>query len=159
MKDGQGLSANWGTNSDLPHRSRQGCNFSLTECHESPRDVFPQELSDLNGPNFLTSCLSYVTLSSGTSVETSCASVSERIHSSSSNCFLVASFSFFKNFSYVLSRKRQVSCHPLDCKKVEHPKQASALAGSCKGDDGLPFASRTRCTHWRQFDVEQRRNT
>ena len=32
MKDGESLSTALGTNSDLPHRSREGCNFSLTEC-------------------------------------------------------------------------------------------------------------------------------
>ena len=51
-KDGHGLGAAWGANSDLPHRSHQGCNFSLTEHQKSPRDLFPQELSNLNGPNF-----------------------------------------------------------------------------------------------------------
>ena len=32
--------------------TRQNCNFPLSECQESPRDVFPQELSHLYGPNF-----------------------------------------------------------------------------------------------------------
>ena len=53
MKDGQGLSATWSTNSNLPHRSREGGDLSFTEGQESPRHVFPQELSHLNGPNFL----------------------------------------------------------------------------------------------------------
>ena len=53
MKDGQGLSAARGTHSDLPHRGRQGCNFSLTERQKPPRDTFPQELLHLDGPNFL----------------------------------------------------------------------------------------------------------
>ena len=50
------------------------------------------------GRTFLgsTSCWSYVTLSSGMSVVTSCASVNERIHSSS-NCFVVGSFSLQKH--------------------------------------------------------------
>ena len=30
-----------------------GCNFSSTECQKSPRDICPQELLHLNGPNFL----------------------------------------------------------------------------------------------------------
>ena len=51
MKDGQGLGAAWGTHSDLPYRARQGCNFSLAERQKPPRDVFPQELSYLSGPN------------------------------------------------------------------------------------------------------------
>ena len=41
-----------GAHSDLPHRCLEDCNFTLTECQESPRDVFPQELSHLDGPNF-----------------------------------------------------------------------------------------------------------
>ena len=53
MDDGQVLSVTWRAHSDLSHRSRQGCNFSLAECQESPRDVFPQELSHLDGQNFL----------------------------------------------------------------------------------------------------------
>ena len=102
MKVGQGFGAAWGTNSDLPHRCREGCKFSLTECQKSPRNVFPQELSHLNG-------WSYATLSSGMSVVTSCASVNERIHSSSSHCFEVGSFSFFRNITCVLSKKRHSS--------------------------------------------------
>ena len=38
-----------------------------------------------------------------------CASVSERIHSSSSNCFEVGSFSVFKNIDCLLSRNRHFS--------------------------------------------------
>ena len=45
--------ATWSANSDLPHRGREGGDLSFTEGQESPRDVFPQELSHLNGPNFL----------------------------------------------------------------------------------------------------------
>ena len=40
---------------------------------------------------------------------TSSASDSDRIHSSSSNCFEVESFSFFKNMSCVLRRNRHSS--------------------------------------------------
>ena len=114
MKDGKSLGATFGTHSNLPHQSRQGCNFSLTEGEKSPRDILPKELPDLNGPNFLgsTSCCSCVTLSSGTSVVISCASVSERIHSSSSNCFEVGSFSVFENMSCVSRRKRHSSGKP-----------------------------------------------
>ena len=87
MENGQGLSATWSANSDLPHRSRQGCNFSLTECQESPRDVFPQELFHLNGPNFLGVDVFLLIRDAvfWVSVVASCASVSERIHPSSSN--------------------------------------------------------------------------
>ena len=53
MKDGQGLSAVWGTHSDLPRRSRQGCNFSLTERQKPPHDTFPRELTHLNGVDLL----------------------------------------------------------------------------------------------------------
>ena len=52
-----------------------------------------------------------MTLSSGTSVVTSCASVSERIHSPSSNCFEVGSFSFFRNISCVHSSGRSPMAH------------------------------------------------
>ena len=58
---------------------------------------------------------------------------------------------------------RQVTCCPLDRENVKTPEQASLLPSSCEGDDGaqvfLPSASRTRSTRWRQFDVEERRNT
>ena len=53
MEDGQGLSATWSAHSDRPHQSGEGCDLSLTEGQESPRHAFPQELSHLNGPNFL----------------------------------------------------------------------------------------------------------
>ena len=46
MEDGQGLSAAWSTHSDLPHRSRQGCNFLLTKRQKSSRDILPQELNN-----------------------------------------------------------------------------------------------------------------
>ena len=48
-----GLSAALGANSHLPHRCREGGDLSFTEGQESPRHVFPQDLSLLSGPNFL----------------------------------------------------------------------------------------------------------
>ena len=58
---------------------------------------------------------------------------------------------------------QQVACRPLDCQNVKASKQASPLTSSCEGDNGiqvfLPFTSRTRSAHWRQFDVRQGRNT
>ena len=53
MQDGQCLGATWGTHSDLPHRCRERCHFSLADGQKSPRDAFPQELSHLDVPNFL----------------------------------------------------------------------------------------------------------
>ena len=44
-------------------------------------------------------------MSAGTSVETSCASISDRIHPSSSKCREVGSFSFFRNISCVLEQE------------------------------------------------------
>ena len=85
-----------GSNSELP--------FTFTEREEPPRDVFPQEFGHLDGPDW-----SYMTLSSGTSAVISCASVIERIHSSSSNCFKVGSYSFFKNMTCLLRRNRHFS--------------------------------------------------
>ena len=100
-------------------------------------------------------------LSSRMSAVTSWASVNERIHSSSSNSFEVGSFSLLRNINYVLSNKRRSSGKS----PVAHlsSKQASSLSSSCEGDNGvqlfLPFASRTKSTHWQQFDVGHRRNT
>ena len=95
------------------------------------------------------SCWSYVTLSAGTSVDSSCASISDRIHSSSSNCREVGYFSFFRNISRVFSAGSGTL--PAS-KNVKTPKQAPPLASSCEGDDGVqvfpPFASGTRSTHW-----------
>ena len=113
------------------------------------------------GRTFLgsTSCWSYVTLSFEMSVVTSCASVSERIHSSSSNCFVVGSFSCL---SCVLSKKWHSSgkspvAHLIV--RMSRPWNKRLLwASSCEGDNGiqvfLPFTSRTKSAHWRQFDVE-----
>ena len=56
----------------------------------------------------------------------------------------------------------QVSRGPLDL-RMSRPRNKHPLASSCEGDDGahvfLPFASRTRSTHWRHFDVDQRSDT
>ena len=97
-----------------------------------------------------TSCWSYMTLFSGTSVVASFASVNERIHSSSSNCFEVESFCFLQKHQLRVEQEaaffRQVSCGPLDCETVKTPEQAPPLASSCEEDDGvqvfLPFASK-----------------
>ena len=95
MKNGQSLSAAWSAHSGLPHRCREGC-----ESQKSPLDVFQQELSHLSA------CWSYLTLSSGMSVVTSSASVSERVRPSSSYWFVVGSLSFFleNDISCVLSK-------------------------------------------------------
>ena len=101
--------------------------------------VFPQELFHL------------VTLSSGMSVVTSCASASERTHSSSSNCFDVGSFSFFKNISCEVSRKRHSSgkspvAHSIV--RMSSPRNRRLLwPAPAEGDNGIqvfvPFTSRT----------------
>ena len=62
----------------------------------------------------------------------SCASVNERIHSSSSNHFVVGSFFFFKNMSCVLRRDRHSSgkspiC-PLNCEEIESPSTVASSA-------------------------------
>ena len=172
MKDGQGFSAAWCTHSDQPHRSRQqGCNFSLSERQKSPRDILPQELSPLEWAELLWGrplrC-SHMTLSSGMSAVTSFASVSERIHSSPLNCFEVRSFSLLQKHQLSVEQEtslfRQVSCRPLYCDECRAPETSdSSGRSSCEGDDGiqvfLPFASRTRSTHRRQFDVWQRSDT
>ena len=96
---------------------------------------------------------------------TSCASVSERIHSSSSNCFEVGSF--FKHIFCVLSRKRHSSgkspvAHLFV--RMSRPRKRRLLwpAGAKE-----TMASRCSCrspvgagsTHRRQFDVWQRSDT
>ena len=53
MKGGKGFSATLGSNSALPHRRREGCNFSFAERQKSPRDVLPQKLPILMGRTFL----------------------------------------------------------------------------------------------------------
>ena len=106
-----------------------------------------------------------MTLSSEMSVVTSCVSVNERIHSSSSNNFVAGFFSFFDNISCVLSRKRHSSgkspiAH-LIVRMSRHrnrrliwpapAKETMASRCSCRSPVGTD-----RSTHWRQFDVEQR---
>ena len=63
----------------------------LTKCQNSSRNVFPQELSQLNGQNFLGVNVLLVIRDDVFWVSVA-ASVNERIHSSSSNCFVVGSF-------------------------------------------------------------------
>ena len=139
-------------NSDLPHRSRQGCNFSLTERQKSPRDILPQKLTNLNGTNFLGVDL-FLLVRDTVSWDVS-------LESSSSNCFEVRHQLRIEQEAALF---RQVSRGPLDRENVKTPEQASSLSSSCEGDNGvqmfLPFASRTKSTHWRQFNVGQRRNT
>ena len=92
---------------------------------------------------------------------TSCASANERIHSASSNCFEVESFSFFRNIRLCVEQEatflRPVACRPFDCQNVKASKQASPLTSSCEGDNGiqvfLPFSGRARSTHQRRFNV------
>ena len=104
-----------------------------------------------------TSCWSYVTLSSGMSVVTSC--TRRRRTAFRSGPFLSSRTSAEQEAAI----SWQVSCRPLDCENVELPKQTSPLVGSCERDDGvqvfLPFTSRTRSTHWRQCAVGQRSDT
>ena len=111
MKDGQGLNAAQGTTPICRIEVvKAGISPSLSA--KSRRETyFRKNFSTRTGRTFLgpTSCCSYLTLSSGTSAVTSCASVSELIHSSSSNCFEAGSCSFFKNINCVLSRKRHSS--------------------------------------------------
>ena len=164
MKEFQGLSATWSAHSDLPHRS------SPSLSAKSRRDTYFRKNSPTRtGRTFLgsTSCWSYVTLSSAMSVVASCASVSERIHSSSSNCFVVGSFFFLLEHQLHVEQKatffRKVSRGPIGRESVKTSERAHPLASSCEGDDGiqmfLPFASRITGTHWRQFDVGQRSDT
>ena len=155
MEDGQGLSATWSANSDPPHRCREGGDLPFTKGQESPRDVFRQELSHPNGPNFLrgsTSCWSYVTLSSGMSVVASCASTNERIHSSSSNCFEVGSFSFFRNINCVMSRKRHSSA------RAPVPRRVRSTGLMSDGAHGSRQTVAHECSwsHWRKAGTSGR---
>ena len=108
-----------------------------------------------------------MTLSSGTSAVTSCASVSERIHSSSSNCFEVGSFLLPLEHELRVEEEtalfRQVSRRHLLVRVLRPRNQAPSLASSCEGDNGiqmfLSFTCWPRSTHGRQFDVQDRRDT
>ena len=109
-----------------------------------------------------TTCWSYVTLSSGTSAVISCASVIERIHSSSSNSFVVGPFSFFRNMSCVLRRNRHSGNSPIAhlIVGISRPRNRRLLCpGASEGYDCfqmfLTFTCGARCTHGRNFDVRQ----
>ena len=157
MKDGQGLVAAWCTHSDLPLRCREGYNVSLTECHESPQHVFPQELSHLDGPNFLVVDVLLV--------------MRDAIFWDVSRDFLrfcqradpLVVDELLRGRVLLLLQEhqlrieqeaalfQQVSRGPLDREDVKVPEQAPCLASSCEGDKCW-----TRGTNWRQFDVGQR---
>ena len=90
-----------------------------------------------------------MTLSSGTSVLTLAlpsANGSTRRRRTASRSGLSLSIKHQLCVEQEAALSRQVSCRPLDGKNVELPKQASPLAGSCEGDDGiqvfLPFAGK-----------------
>ena len=101
-----------GSQHRLSHCFCEGCDFSLTDNWQSPGDVLSQEHSHLDGSKLsgvhftLVLC---VMRSSGISAAISCASVRDRIHSSSSNIIVVGSSSFFKNKSCLSSRNRHSS--------------------------------------------------
>ena len=104
---------------------------------------------------------SYMTLSSGTSAVTSCASFCRR-----ANPLVIVKllrgrvFLFLEKDQLRVEQEaalfRQVSCRPLDRENAETP---GTRAQPCEGDNGvqvfLPIASGTKSTHWRQFDVGQ----
>ena len=103
----------------MSYRCREGCNFSLAECQRSPRDVFPQKLSHLDGPNFL-------------GVDAGFWDVALP----SSNCF--ESFSFLPEHQVCVDQEAalflQVSWRPLDCENVKIPKQPTR-PGASMGDN------------------------
>ena len=82
---------------------------------------------------------SYVTLSSGMSAVISCASVHDRIHSSSSNNFVAGSLLLLQEMSCVLWRNRHSSGRSpiahLICESVESSKLTPSLPCAREGDD------------------------
>ena len=84
-----------GSNSELSQCCRESCDFTFAERKEPSRDIFSQEFSHFNGPDHLR--IDSLLVIHGTVLQNIGASVNERIHSSSSNSFVVGSFSFFKN--------------------------------------------------------------
>ena len=115
---------------------------SLTECHKSPRDVFPQELSHLNGPNFLRVNVLLVIR------DATCLDVSRvfmRFRQRADRVF----FSLEKHHLRVEQEAalfRQVSRGPLDRENVKAQEQAPPPASSCEGDSDiqvfLPFSNK-----------------
>ena len=131
---------------DLPHRSRQCCNLSLAEGQESPRDAFPQELSQLNGPNFLGVGLLLV--------------IRDAFFWDVGSDFLrfplvvvvkllrgLAFFFFLQEHQLRVEQEAalfwQVSCCPLGRENVENRIKAPPLASSCEGDDGVQVFTST----------------
>ena len=108
-----------------------------------------------------TSLRSCAMRSSGMSAVISCTSVRDRIHSLSSNIFVVGSFSFFRNMSCALRRQRHSSgMSPVahfNCEDIEDPEEPSPLSSTSKGSDGmhmfLTLACRTCGTHGCQLDL------
>ena len=88
-----------------------------------------------------------MTLSSWTSTVISCASVNERIHSSSSNCFEVGSFFFLQEHELRVEEEaaffQQVSRGPLDRENVRPSKQAPPLV--CLAPAKETMASKCSC--------------
>ena len=94
----------------LEYPLRSAASKSSRLSAKSRRDVIPQELLHLNGPNFLgTDLLLFTRDAVFWDVSSDFLRFRKRTDSSSSNCFEVGSFSFFKNISCVLSRKRHSS--------------------------------------------------
>ena len=166
MKDGQGLSATLGTNSDLPHRCREGCNFSVTECSKvaarriSARTV-PPGWAELSWGQRLADHT--MTLSSGT--------VSRDFLRFRQRAYPLVIVELLRSRVLLLLQEhqlrieqeaallRQVARRPLDCQNVKLPRSRRLLCPApSEGDNGiqvfLPFSSGTRGTHGRQIRRE-----
>ena len=94
---------------------------------------FRKELLHLNGPNFLGVDLLLITHDAvfwDVGAVISCASVNDRIHSSSSNCFEDWVVLLLQEDELRIEEEsalfRQISCRPLDVENVELPKQSAS---------------------------------
>ena len=169
MKDGESLSAALGTDSELPHRSRDGCNFSLAERQQSSRDAFSQELTHLNGPNFHGINLLLIIQDT---VFWNVGGNFFRFRQRTDPLIIIELFrgwffTFFKNIICVLRRKRPsfgkspvahliVRMSRPRNRRLHKPAPATETMGS---NMFLPFTCWLQSTHGRQFDVRDRRDT
>ena len=138
----------------------EGCNFSFTERQMSPRDVFLQEFSHPQGPNFLGVNVLLVTRDAiFWDVSRDFLRFRQRV-----DPLVVIELLRCRIFHLLQEHQLRIEQEAALFRQVSRgPLQARPLASSCEGGNGvqvfLPFSSMTRSTHWRQFDVRQGGNT
>ena len=154
MKDGESVSAALGTTSELAHRCRESCDFSFTEREQPPRDILPQEFSQLNAPNFYRVNRLLVT-QDAVFWDVRCDFLRFRYRTDP-----LVIIELFRSWVLFFLQEdklrveeesaffRQLACRPLNCENVKSSKQRPPLPSSYKGDECVRIILSSACGAW-----------